>query len=46
MDYSPYPGPNQQAQYEPDEIEDLIKNSVRRAADLLDAFSEHLRERK
>jgi hypothetical protein len=46
MDYSPYPGPNAQAHYEPNEIEDIIKSSVTRATDLLDALSAHLKGRK
>lgn len=45
-DYSPYPVPNAQTLYAPNKFESIIKDSIRRAEELIRLFQKHLRERR
>lgn len=46
MDYSPYPGPGPQNQYDAQEIEDLIRKSLGEAENLIRVLEQHLQERR
>jgi uncharacterized protein (UPF0332 family) len=46
MDYAPYPGPNPETQYDAQEIENAINESIRRAESLVDTLKEHLEQRR
>jgi uncharacterized protein (UPF0332 family) len=45
-DYSPYPVPSFQAPYDPRKFESIIRESIRRAEELIRLFQKHLRERR
>lgn len=44
MDYSPYPGPDPGTQYEAEEIENKIRESIQRAEDLVDTLEQYLQQ--
>lgn len=46
MDYSPYPGPNAHTEYDEPEIEEVIRTSVERAEEFINALERHLIERQ
>lgn len=45
-DYSPYPMPNGQTPYAPQKFESIIRESIRRAEELIRLFQKYLRERR
>ena len=44
FDYSPYPGPSPRAPYDEDEIEAIIKESIRQAQGLVRMFQDYLKK--
>jgi len=46
MDYSPFPGPDPRTQYDAQEIDTLITQSLQQADELVGTFERHLQERK
>lgn len=46
MDYSPYPGPSAQTQWDAQEIEEVTRRSVEQAEDLVEMLERYLQERR
>lgn len=46
MDYSPYPGPSLETQYDQQEIEEVITRSLQQAEDLVGALEQQLQARR
>lgn len=46
LEYSPYPGPNDEAQYDAAETEDLIQRTLQQAEEVVRSLETHLRERR
>lgn len=45
-DYSPYPGPSAETEYETAEIERLIGRAVQQASEMVETLERHLRDRR